>query len=337
MAKIRRRWNTLAGTSVPTRNLHRAVKRMSLLLYVVGAISGMLGMGMFVFGIPVHEFSFGNTLIVAGTTAAVGGLIVIAIGVAVAQLQKVAELLAVRPAVKTSRPREMTEMPAVSRSVSSRIPFPPRPRAESSIGEQPSKDAPAPIEGAKEDQAYLAPMLRNPEMAEAVVEEYEIKQFEEISLSPHQQMPAPGAAELDEQPSAKTTASSEQPAFDAPWRSPPPPPPPRQRPPHSSYFDTLWPAEPRPPRQDFAEEPKFETRPEFQTEPEPKLEPMIEPEPMPEPDVKSEPVVAILKSGVVDGMAYTLYIDGSIEAELPQGTLHFVSINELRDHLAKNN
>ena len=46
--------------------------------------------------------------------------------------------------------------------------------------------------------------------------------------------------------------------------------------------------------------------------------------------------VAILKSGVVDGMGYTLYVDGSIEAELPQGTLRFASINELRSHLEKN-
>ena len=45
--------------------------------------------------------------------------------------------------------------------------------------------------------------------------------------------------------------------------------------------------------------------------------------------------VAILKSGVVDGMGYTLYVDGSIEAELPQGTLHFTSINDLRSHLEK--
>ena len=29
-------------------------------------------------------------------------------------------------------------------------------------------------------------------------------------------------------------------------------------------------------------------------------------------------------------MGYTLYVDGSIEAELPQGTLRFASINELR-------
>ena len=45
---------------------------------------------------------------------------------------------------------------------------------------------------------------------------------------------------------------------------------------------------------------------------------------------------AILKSGVVDGMAYTLYTDGSIEAELPEGTVRFGSIGELREHLEKH-
>jgi hypothetical protein len=48
------------------------------------------------------------------------------------------------------------------------------------------------------------------------------------------------------------------------------------------------------------------------------------------------PRAAVLKSGVVDGMGYTLYVDGSIEAELPQGTLRFASIDELRSHLEKN-
>jgi hypothetical protein len=47
-----------------------------------------------------------------------------------------------------------------------------------------------------------------------------------------------------------------------------------------------------------------------------------------------EPVpISVLRSGVVDGMAYTLYSDGSIEAQLPQGTLRFGSITELRQHL----
>jgi hypothetical protein len=43
--------------------------------------------------------------------------------------------------------------------------------------------------------------------------------------------------------------------------------------------------------------------------------------------------VRIFKSGVIDGMAYTLYTDGSIEAELPQGTVKFASIDELRAYL----
>jgi hypothetical protein len=44
----------------------------------------------------------------------------------------------------------------------------------------------------------------------------------------------------------------------------------------------------------------------------------------------------VLKSGVVDGMAYTLYADGSIEAKLPHGTVKFGSIAELRAHIESN-
>jgi hypothetical protein len=46
--------------------------------------------------------------------------------------------------------------------------------------------------------------------------------------------------------------------------------------------------------------------------------------------------VSILKSGVVEGMAYTLYSDGSIEAQLPGGTVRFGSITELRSHIEQN-
>ena len=60
--------------------------------------------------------------------------------------------------------------------------------------------------------------------------------------------------------------------------------------------------------------------------------------PQPEPaPVEEEPrAAAILKSGVVDGMAYTLYADGSIEAKLPHGTVRFGSIAELRAHIESN-
>ncbi len=45
--------------------------------------------------------------------------------------------------------------------------------------------------------------------------------------------------------------------------------------------------------------------------------------PAPAPAAAGEP--SVLKSGVVGGMAYTLYSDGSIQAELPDGTLRFKS------------
>jgi hypothetical protein len=46
--------------------------------------------------------------------------------------------------------------------------------------------------------------------------------------------------------------------------------------------------------------------------------------------------VSVLKSGMVNGMPYTLYSDGSIEAQLPEGTLRFGSITELRNHIEQS-
>ena len=45
---------------------------------------------------------------------------------------------------------------------------------------------------------------------------------------------------------------------------------------------------------------------------------------------------SVLKAGVVNGMPYTLYSDGSIEAQLPEGTLRFGSITELRNHIEQS-
>ena len=46
--------------------------------------------------------------------------------------------------------------------------------------------------------------------------------------------------------------------------------------------------------------------------------------------------VSVLRSGVVDGMTYALYSDGSIEAQLPEGILRFGSIAELRNYLGQS-
>ena len=51
-------------------------------------------------------------------------------------------------------------------------------------------------------------------------------------------------------------------------------------------------------------------------------------------ETPEEPPVTLLKAGVIGGMAYKLYSDGSIEADLPDGTLRFASLQDLRDHVA---
>jgi hypothetical protein len=45
---------------------------------------------------------------------------------------------------------------------------------------------------------------------------------------------------------------------------------------------------------------------------------------------------AVYRSGVIDGMAYTLFMDGSIQAELPQGTIKFANIDDLQKYLLGN-
>jgi hypothetical protein len=52
-----------------------------------------------------------------------------------------------------------------------------------------------------------------------------------------------------------------------------------------------------------------------------------------EPAAPTPASVSVLKSGVVEGRAYTLYSDGSIEAQFPQGMMRFGSITELRNHI----
>ncbi len=305
---------------------------MSVLLFIVGAIVTMLGLGMVAYGIPINEFSFGNTLIVAGTTAAVGGLIIVGIASAIGQLKRIAVMLASRTPARSNRSLELFEPLAEPPAPPMPVPFPPKPKSAVDAHEpHPSAEVPAAADAVAEDraEALAAPALQNPEIAAPVAAEYGVEAYEEISLSPRQPLPAPAPADLGEPPLSVSPAPVAEkriePAFEeASWRFPPPSPsPPQERPAQPSHFDAMWPAESNAAKRPLVEEPK----------PEPPS-PMAATPAAPEP--ASAPPVAILKSGVVDGMGYTLYVDGSIEAELPQGTLHFASINELREHLAKN-
>jgi hypothetical protein len=105
-------------------------------------------------------------------------------------------------------------------------------------------------------------------------------------------------------------------------------------------FDSLWPKRSSSQREAPPQGEDAPTTPAVQApsaaEAAPVEENLITPETVAVPMMNEPPSVAILKSGVVDGMAYTLYADGSIEAQMPQGTVRFGSITELRAHIENN-
>ena len=293
---------------------------MPALLYGIGAFTLFAGLLMIGFGIPINEFSFGNTLIGAGTTASVGGLIIIGLGVVAGQLRRVAETMAMPLPGRTAPAPEALENTGA----------PPRPAQAQ--GRPPFQARPAPValdplpEAATnpfDERLEDAPALRNPDISEPLEEE--------ISLSPPRPAAVvkPPANDLSAfgRPAPVAASAGEKREPIAGWRSPPAPMPapmaPPARPGHAANFDAMWPAEAKPKGPALRE-----------PHPDAKVEPILREAKRGEPE-KSR-TVAVLKSGVVDGMAYTLYVDGSIEAELPQGTVRFASIHELRNHLAKN-
>ena len=263
---------------------------MSFVLMLVGIIATALGAILIGFGIPINEFSLGNTLILAGTVTAAGGVIIFALSRVVAQLSRIAEHLA-------SRPLAAAVATGADPFDPSRSPMAPRPRA----------DMPPSAPRAPE------PRLQAPEFDVSAGRNAPTDEYEDVALSPR----------------APTRAAPPAPEAAPPagWRPPRPTPEPAQPKPElrrpaapqagsENLFEATWPGGRRPAA--------------------PRREPMVEPAPEAPAEAPRPEPVSVLKSGVVDGMAYTLYTDGSIEAELAQGVVRFGSIEELRNHLEKS-
>ncbi|HWV51207.1 hypothetical protein [Pseudorhodoplanes sp.] len=239
---------------------------MSFVLMVVGILAIALGAILIGFGIPINEFSLGNTLILAGTMTSAAGLVTFAISRAVSQLARIADLMASRPMAAPAAPATVAAPMAPS------ITPPPSPRAPQPRAQQNEEfDVPEAVE----------PPRNTP------------------------RGPIPTAEELAAPPAAPAAPAR------GGWR---PPRPSAERPPAK-------PVEPRRP-------------PAVESTPPARREPAVEAPADAASSGRGE-AATVLKSGIVDGMAYTLYTDGSIEAELAQGVVRFGSIEELRNHLEK--
>ena len=327
---------------------------MHIVLYVLGIETAIIGFLAIVYGIPVNEFSFGNTLIVAGSVAVIGGFLLIGLAAVVRQLKQLADSTPLRhasmplpmhsadpkPAAQPSfRPTQFMAPPPPRLDTSPRVPA----HSEPAYSEQPSADA-APPE-------WLRPKEKVPVLADqSLIEEIEASLSPQGTLPPISPPPPLRVYDQSFDPRLPTQVRSGEPAAQN-EQAPRPESVARQAPPvehpaPSGLFDTVWP-EIKPARhpETIARARKPDAVAPVAPVASPRSEGAVRDLPKPAKDIAREPqsvaqeeprVVAILKSGMIDGMAYTLYADGSIEAVLATGTVRFASIDALRFHLEQN-
>jgi len=305
---------------------------MSVVLLLLGVAVTGAGLATVGFGIALNELPIGSTLISAGTTATCSGLILIGLSAALSELRRVAEALKGRPGPRTNQPVDL-DAAATPAIASVRPPPPvapaPKPRPEAPVREPRVAEPPA---AAVDVSAAAIERLRSsiPRADRPKGEPSVVAEGEEVPLSPNggHAPPPPRLPEPRVEP--RVTAADRPVAATVETVKP-------------SRLDFLFRSRQARPEPRMAE-PRLEARPPAVAPPAPPVPaaPVVHAPAVAEPVRAETPPAAeaqtpaILKSGVVDGMAYTLYADGSIEAKLPGGTVRFGSIAELRAHIESN-
>jgi hypothetical protein len=298
---------------------------IGMLVSGIGLIlAGLLAVG---YGIQYKEFSVGSTLILAGVVGVCTGILMFGLLAAVRELRSIARRFGAglgveqaaaigQPAVPAapgdrgflfSRDEAVVEGAATARAPSAATPPPWHEEAafrDRGRGEAPPVAAPAAAEPA---ETPAAPKRRNLLFSSTSRKERERAQARASEpLTPDLLSP-----ELRPSPPATPPASE---------ASEPPP----------ATFEDAWPKSERGRPSDTPPRRTTRTPSTFEAAGTPAPSPDREP---PAPREEPQAPVTVLKSGVVDGMAYSLYSDGSIEAQMPEGMMRFASIDELRTHL----
>jgi hypothetical protein len=274
--------------------------RMYAFLLVLGAAITAAGLALIGPGVSLQNRAFDASNATPGIIAIIGGCILIGLGLVVRALARVERALVTRPMSHAGRPSETATDTSTERATEPRIPLPTEPKAAIE---------PAPSVAPSADRIESAP----------VVDAGDVSLLPNSPSRPEEVNGAadPSLSKLNGSAHATTAAR----AVGAPTR-------PQQ--PKNSIFDTLWPKAPRSTTavQPAAAQPAAVAPVAQVAEPAPSAPPAA--------PIQTPVGVSVLKSGVVEGMAYTLYSDGSIEAQLPGGTLRFRSITELRSHIEQN-
>jgi|SRR5580704_127815 hypothetical protein len=295
---------------------------MYAFLLLLGAVITAAGLGLVASGVSIQDHTFDATNVLPAMIAVIGGCILIGLSFVVRALQRVERALMARPMPRPARLGEIgsAALPTTQSSEeAARILFPTKSKAQSYLQPVPPAARPAPAAGKSPEALRDAVPL--------VVEETD------VSLLPKAPVRLDEAnGDVDHSVSGRPNGSVQvktAPRFTVTAR-------PARKPlqPQDSMFNNLWPMAPAAtpaPKADLAPTVKLQVAPPAAdgSEPTPKAPPADVLRDGPAP-------VSVLKSGVVEGMAYTLYSDGSIEAQLPGGMVRFGSITALRNHIEKN-
>ncbi len=273
-----------------------------------GIVFLLAGLASIVYGVPVKEFSFGNTLILSGVIGGCTGAILVGLYAVGRQIRALA---AVTAAAGASTPRPSLPLATSSeREAGDALLFPGdrsepeiAPPAEPKTGRESVAGPAAPPwqdDAARDQSRVRAP---EPPAAEASPKKRNLL----FASTTRRERAAQAGGDGDATPPTTTVRN-----FEEAW-----PQPDRSR-------DEAGPRKRR----------SLLGGADAAAEPAPQPE-RLRREPTPTPAPRSEEMteVTVLKSGVVDGMAYSLYSDGSIEAQMPEGMMRFESIDALREHL----
>jgi hypothetical protein len=280
---------------------------MYLLLLVFGGLLGIAGVVLAASGMSLREGTFDAALLTPGIVAAAGGLLLIGLGAGLRTLQRIERTLAFRPmqpalpipeAAKAAESIDTPREPA-------RIPFAPKPSHEAESGVVLGDKLPETTPGMNK----TAPPI--PAIPVAVAHDTNVK-----STAQRSGKNGNGAAGIR---AGLRLSAGLRPTSPGERQSEP-------------VLDALWPKGPRPSRPaEAASAPIAQSPTAIQSRQSTEATNAVISANNPD-----SAAVSVLKSGIVNGMPYTLYSDGSIEAQLPEGTLRFGSITELRNHIEQS-
>ncbi|PZA13228.1 hypothetical protein DNX69_02295 [Rhodopseudomonas palustris] len=285
-----------------------------ILLLVAGIVFLLAGAASIMVGVPVKEFSFGNTLILSGVVGACTGALLLGLAAVIRELRLIGAGLAAEetePGV-TRAPARATFVPPAAGTDSDALfpgdrPEPSLPPQPLPAAAEPAGSAPWQQEAAARDRLRqrIAPppeIKPPPPPPSALAEDSAESEPEEETVPPKRRnlLFASSRRERERAAQADGDAASGDLLGGA-----------------ATSFENAWPRKRSATGADEA--------------PATERSGLLEPTPAPRSEEMQQ--VTVLKSGVVDGMAYSLYSDGSIEAQMPEGMMRFESIDELRDHL----